>query len=334
MDRLERLRALMEVAERRSFSAAARALHISPAAMSRAIAALDQDLGVALLRRTTRQVSLTPEGATFLEECRHAIEKLDNVARVIRGGRAEPRGLLSVSAPVVFGRMHVLPIVTELLKVHRDLRVELLLTDRLVRLVDEGVDVAVRIADLTDSSLLGVRVGETRRVLVASPDYLAARGAPQSVAALSDHDLITFDAFAPNREWRFGPRSAVTFEPRLLTNSVEAAIAAAISGLGITRAFSYQVREHVAAGRLVEVLAECRPPPIPINLLFQANRQGSPNARAFIDAAKSGLRESLCWALPVSREAKKIAEYSQHYKSCAQPRKDSSSSLLQRSERR
>jgi DNA-binding transcriptional LysR family regulator len=292
MDRLERLRALIEVAERRSFSGAARALRTSPAAMSRAVAALEQELGVALLRRTTRHVSLTPEGAAFLEECRHAIEKLDNAARVIRGGNAEPRGLLSISAPIVFGRMHVLPIVTELLEVHHDLRVELMLTDRFARLVDEGVDVAVRIAELTDSSLLGVRVGETQRVLVASPDYLAAREMPQTLAALADHDLVAFDAFSPSGEWGFGSRS-VGFEPRLLTNSVETAIAAAISGLGITRTFCYQVCEHVAAGRLVEVLAQSRPPPVPISLLFQANRQGSPNVRAFVGAAKSGLRARL-----------------------------------------
>lgn len=292
MDRLERLRALIEVAERRSFSAAAQALRTSPAAMSRAVAALEQDLGVALLRRTTRHVSLTPEGAAFVEECRHAIERLDDAARVIRGGNTAPRGMLMISAPVVFGRMHVLPIVSELLEVHPDLRVELILTDRFARLVDEGIDVAVRIAELTDSSLLGVRVGETQRVLVASPDYLATRGTPEKVAALNDHDLVAFDSFAPNLEWRFGPRSAVGFEPRLLTNSVETAIAAAIAGLGITRAFCYQVRDHVAAGRLTEVLAEHRPPPVPISLLFQANRQSSPNVRAFIDAAKSGLQQN------------------------------------------
>jgi DNA-binding transcriptional LysR family regulator len=292
MDRLERLRALIDVAERRSFSAAARARRTSPAAMSRAVAALERDLGVALLRRTTRHVSLTPEGAAFLEECRHAIERLDDAARVIRGGNAEPRGLLVVSAPIVFGRMHVLPIVGELLKLHSDLRIELMLTDRFARLVDEGVDVAVRIAELTDSSLLSVRLAETRRVLVASPDYLTAHGMPETLAALADHDLIAFDAFAPNDEWRFERRSVVSFDSRLLTNSVEAAIAAAIAGLGITRAFCYQVREDVAAGRLKEILAERRPPPVPISLLFQANRQSSPNVRAFINAAKSGLRQS------------------------------------------
>ena len=292
MDRLERLRALIEIAERRSFSAAAQALRTSPAAMSRAVAALEEDLGAVLLRRTTRHVSLTAEGAAFLNECRQAIERLDDAARVIRGGNAEPRGLLVVSAPVVFGRMHVVPIVGALVAAHRELRVELMLTDRFARLVDEGVDVAVRIAELTDSSLLGARVGETQRVLVASPDYLAARGTPETVAALGDHDLLAFDTFAPNLQWRFGPRSAVSFEPRLLTNSVEAAIAAAIAGIGITRAFCYQVREHVAAGRLTEVLAEHRPAPVPISLLFQANRQGSPNVRAFINAAKTALQRT------------------------------------------
>jgi DNA-binding transcriptional LysR family regulator len=293
MDRLESLRALIDVAERHSFSAAARARRTSTAAMSRAIAALEQDLGVALLRRTTRHVSLTPEGAAFLEECRGAIEKLDDAARVIRGGNAEPRGLLVVSAPVVFGRMHVLPIIAELMNACRELRVELILTDRFVRFADEGVDVGVRIAELIDSSLLSVRVAETRRILVASPDYLATRGTPRTLAAVADHELIAFDAFAPNGEWRFGPRSAVRFEPRLLTNNVEAAIDAATAGLGIARVFCYQVREHITAGRLTEVLIEHEPAPVPISLLFQANRQGSPNVRAFIDATKSGLRQRL-----------------------------------------
>lgn len=293
MDRIERLRALIEVAERRSFSAAARALRASPAAMSRAVAALEGDLGVALLRRTTRHVSLTPEGAAFIEECRYAIERLDEAERVIRGGNTEPRGRLIVSAPIVFGRMHVLPIVAELLKVYPALCVELILTDRLARLAEEGVDVCVRIGELTDSSLLTVRVAETRRILVASPDYLIGHGAPETVAALADHDLIAFDALAPNGEWRFGPRSALRLDPRLRTSSVEAAIAAAIADVGIARVFSYQVREHIAAGRLSEILAERAPPPVSISLLFQANRQTSPNVRAFIDAVKSGLGRRL-----------------------------------------
>ena len=295
MDQIERLRVLIDVAERRSFSAAARARRMSAAAVSRAVAALERDLGVALLRRTTRHVALTPEGAAFVEESAHAIAMLDDAARSARGVSADPRGVLVVSAPVVFGRLHVLPIVAQLLKTHPELRIELMLTDRFIRLADEGVDVAVRIADLADSSMLSVRVAETRRVLVGSATYLAARGTPQDIGALRKHDLVAFDAFTPNGEWRFGSGSGslVRFEPRLLTNSIEAAIDAAVAGLGITRALGYQVRDHIVAGRLVEILAEHSPPPVPISLLFQANRQSSPNVRAFVEACKSGLRESV-----------------------------------------
>ena len=294
MDRLERIRVLIDVAERRSFSAAARARRTSAAAVSRAVAALELELGVALLRRTTRHVALTPEGAAFVEECGRAIDLLDDAARIARKN-AEPRGLLVVSAPVVFGKMHVLPIVAGLLKTHPGLRVELMLTDRFARLVDEGVDVAVRIADLADSSMTGVRVGETRRVLVASPAYVSARGTPRDIRSLADHDLIAFDSLAPNGEWRFGPnsRTAMRIQPRLLTDSVEAAIDAALAGLGVARAFHYQVRQHVAAGRLVELLPEHAPQPVPITLLFQANRQTSANVRAFVEASKSELQRSL-----------------------------------------
>lgn len=292
MDRLERLRVLIEIAERRSFSAAARARRTSAAAVSRAVAALEQELGVALFRRTTRHVALTPEGAAFVEESRHAIAMLDDAARVARGGSAEPRGRLVVTAPVVFGRMHVLPIVTELLETHPELRIELMLTDRFVRLTDEGADVAVRIADLADSSMVRVQVGETRRILVASPTYIAARGVPKDMQALRQHELLAFDAFAPNSEWRLGRGSGlvVRFEPRLLTNSMEAAIDASIAGVGIALVLGYQVREHINAGRLVEIRINDSPPSVPISLLFQANRQSSPNVRAFVEACKSKLR--------------------------------------------
>lgn len=290
MNRLEGIRAFIEVADRGSFVEAARARRMSAAAASRAIAALERELGVALLRRTTRSVSLTSEGAAYLEQCRHAIAVLDDAERALRGKNAEPGGLLVVTAPVVFGRMHILPITARLLRDHSALGIDLVLTDRIVRLADEGVDVAVRIADLTDSSLLGVRVGETKRVLVASPAYLADRGTPTESHALRNHDLIEFDS--PVGEWRFTERqhSKQRTEPRLRTNSIEAAIDAAVAGLGLTRVLCYQVREHLAAGRLVQVLAEQSPPPVPISLLFQANRQSSPNVRAFIDATKTELR--------------------------------------------
>ncbi len=293
MERLDSLRSFVAVAEKASFSEAARTLRISPTAVSRAVAALEKELGVALFRRTTRVVSLTPEGATYHERCRHALAELDDAARSLRGENAEPRGLLIVTAPVVFGRLHILPVVSRLLRRHPALNVRLTLTDRVVRLADEGVDIAVRIADLSDSSLRAVRVAETRRVLVASPRYLKRHGVPGNVAALHDHELIAFDNFALNSEWRLaGPGNpAIRFEPRLLTNSVEAAIDAAIDGLGITRALCYQVKQHVAAKQLSWVLPQHDSPGVPVTLLFQANRQRAPNVRAFIDAAKTALKD-------------------------------------------
>jgi DNA-binding transcriptional LysR family regulator len=288
MDRLEALKVFIAVADKASFAEAARSLRISPTAATRAIAALEETLGVALLRRTTRSVGLTVEGAAYLDRCRHALDELDDAARSLRGESAEPRGLLVITAPVMFGRMHIRPIVSRLLRAHPKLNGRLTLTDRVVRLVDEGIDIAVRISELSDSSLHVLRVGEVRRVLVASPHYLAARGMPPTITALHDHDLIAFDNFSRNNEWRFaGPAHAVVrVKPRLLTNSIDAAIEAAIDGLGIARTLSYQVMRHVADGRLALVLDDLAPPPSPVSILYQANRQRSANVRAFVAAAK------------------------------------------------
>jgi DNA-binding transcriptional LysR family regulator len=285
MDRFEALRTFVAVADHRSFAEAARRLRISPTAASRAIADLEKTLGVTLLRRTTRSVGLTPEGASYLERCRIALNELDDAERSLRGENAEPRGELIVTAPVVFGRMHILPIVTKLLRAHRQLDVHLILVDRVIRLVEEGIDVAVRIADLSDSSLHAIRVAEVRRVLVASPAYLAERDVPAQVSDLLKHDLIAFDSFALNSEWRFtkSGRPAIRCEPRLL-------IDAALDGLGIARALSYQVDAHVRAGRLRYVLPEFDPPGVPVSLLFQASRRGSPNVQALIAAAQEYFR--------------------------------------------
>jgi DNA-binding transcriptional LysR family regulator len=294
MDRLDRLRTFLEVADRASFAEAARARRISAAAASRAVASLEQELGVALLRRTTRHVALTPEGVEYLEHGRRALAELEDAARSLRGEDAEPRGLLVVTAPVVFGRMHILPVVTELLRRYPALKVRLSLTDRIVRMAEEGIDVAVRIADLSDSSLHAVRLTETKPVLVASPEYLGTRGVPGHVAALHDHHLLAFDNLTQAGEWRFGPArgGAVRFEPRLSTDNVEAAIEAAVAGAGIARALCYQVRDHVAAGRLAYVLLEQDQAPLPVTLLFQANRRRSPNVRALIAAAQQRFKSA------------------------------------------
>jgi DNA-binding transcriptional LysR family regulator len=293
MDRLDTLRLFAAVAEKGSFAEAARAGRVSPAAASRAIAELERELGVPLFRRTTRSVGLTSEGAAYLESVRTSLELLDEAGRSLRGADAEPRGEMVVTAPVVFGRLHILPLVTRLIDAHPGLNVRLMLMDRVVRLVDEGIDVAVRIADLSDSALHALRVAEVRRVLVASPAYLERHGAPANVAQLHDHALIAFDTFAANGEWRFGPqgRPAIHIAPRLTTNSVDAAIDAAIGGFGIARTLCYQVERHIRDGRLVYLLPELDPPPVPVSLVYLANRQASPNVRTLINEAKAYFRD-------------------------------------------
>ena len=282
------MRLFIGIAESLSFAEAARAQRISAAAASRAIAALEAEVRAPLLRRTTRAVALTQEGAFYLERARAALAELDAAARALIGEDADPQGSLMVSAPVVFGRMHVLPVIDTLLARYRALDVRLVLTDRVVRLVDEGIDVAVRIADLADSALHAVRLGEVRRVLVASPDYLARRGTPRRLTDLHDHCLVAFDGFAANDEWRFGiaEKASVKLSPRLRVNSIDAAIDSLLAGTGIGRLLSYQVDGLVKQGRLIEVLADQAPLPLPIHMVFQANRQRSPNVRAFIDEAR------------------------------------------------
>lgn len=288
MDRLEMLRTFVAVADQASFAEAARRLRVSPTAASRAVAALEQSLGTALLRRTTRSVRLTAEGALYLERCRTALADLDDAALALRGDGATPGGTLVVTAPVTFGRLHILPIATRLLREFPALRVELTLIDRVVRLVDEGIDVAVRIGDLSDSSLHALKVAEVRRVLVASPDYLAEYGTPANVPALHQHALISFTELERAHEWRFGSngKPAIRIEPRLTVNTADAAIAAAIDGIGIARVLSYQSRDAIAAGRLVSLLDDAAPPPVPVHLVYQANRRASVNVRALIDTAR------------------------------------------------
>ena len=289
MGRLEMLRTFVAVADHMSFAEAARRLRMSPTAASRAVAALEQSLGTALLSRTTRSVRLTDEGATYLERCRAALGDLDDAALALRGDGATPGGRLVITAPIAFGRLHILPIVIGLLGAHPKLDVELTLIDRVVRLVDEGIDVAVRIGDLSDSSLHALKVAEVRRVLVASPGYLAAHGAPKNVPALHGHALISFTELDRAHEWRFGPagKPAIRIDPRLTLNTADAAIAAAVDGAGIARVLSYQAIDAIAAGRLMTLLDGFAPPTVPVHLVYQANRRASVNVRSFIDSARA-----------------------------------------------
>lgn len=289
MDRFDRLRLFVIIADRGSFVAAARELRVSPSVASRAISALERELGTALFLRTTRTVRLTSEGATFLERCRRALAELDDARLEIEGGAAGPSGLLVLTAPTILGRMYVRPILAGILRDYPQLRLRLLLTDRLVRVAEEGVDVAIRVAELADSALLAVRLGTVRRTLVASPDYLARRGKPGTPAELVGHDLLLFEGFAPAGDLHLARTEApvAARNPRFDSNSVEAVLDAALDGCGIAQLINYQVDEAIATGRLVLLLEEYAPPPVPVSAVFPANRQGLPAVRAFLDAARA-----------------------------------------------
>lgn len=291
MDRLLTLEMFVAVASEGGFAAAARKLGSSPPAVTRGIAALEARLGTVLFHRSTRAVALTDEGAAFLEQARRILADLAGAERELRGATAEPRGQLYVTAPVMFGRLHVLPVVGALMAEHRELMVRMMLIDRNVRIVEEGIDVAVRIGALSDSGLKSVRIGWVRQMLVASPAYLARRGAPQTIAELAGHDLIgTMGPRAAGEwqlasgKWRLDPR------PRLVLNTVDGALAAAEAGLGIANLLSYQLADALAAGRLIALLAGEQPPALPVHLLFEPSRAGLPAVRAFVEAMKGRSR--------------------------------------------
>lgn len=285
------MRTYVAVATLGSFAEAARRLRLSPSAVTRSVADLEDRLGLTLLNRTTRSVKLTDRGRIYLESCRRILDDLDVAERQVRGEGAAPRGLLTISAPVMFGRLHVLPLVTGLLATFPELDVRLALSDRNAHLVDEGVDVAVRIGVLADSGMVAARLGAVSRVLVASPGYLARRGSPAMPSDLASHDIVAFEAIDATNDWRFGDE-AVRLAPRLVVNSADAAIAAAEQGAGVTRALSYQVQEAIAAGRLVPVLESFSADRLPVQALYPARRAASPNVTAFVKVARERFRDS------------------------------------------
>jgi DNA-binding transcriptional LysR family regulator len=287
MDRLGAMRIFVSVAKLGSFTEAARRLQLSPPVVTRSIAQLEDQLGLTLLLRTTRSLRLTEQGKLYLESCQQILQDVDSAERTARGENAEPRGTLKVAAPVVFGRLHVLPIVSGVLREHRDVTVELTLSDRNIRLVEEGVDVAIRIGELADSSLIAVKLGAVSRTVVASPVYLKERGVPKSPAELAGHDIIAFEGIGAGDQWRFHPGGKpVRLEPRLTVNSIDASIAAAEAGIGITRILAYQVRASVIAGRLTPILQQFAPLPSPVNAIYPARRIASANVAVFVKAAR------------------------------------------------
>ena len=287
MDRLDAMRIFVSVAKLGSFAGAARQLRLSPSVATRAVAQLEDQLGLMLFTRTTRSLRLTERGTIYLDSCQQIIEDLDGADKRVRGENAEPRGEMNVTAPIVFGRLHVLPIVNLLLERHPTLSIRLSLSDRNVHLIDDGIDVAVRIGELADSSLIAVKLGEVSRILVASPGYLKKNGMPKKPQDLTRHRIIAFDGIDTSHEWKFSPEGqAIRLAPRLTVTSADAAILAAEADGGIARTLSYQVRDSVSAGRLVTVLQKFAPPPVPVSAVYPARRIASAGVAAFVKAAR------------------------------------------------
>ncbi len=293
MDRFHLLGVYLAVADTGSFAGAARKLGLSPPAVTRAVNELEAHLGLRLLTRTTRVVRVTEPGVRYAEDARRILATLDEADESARGLHGAPRGRLVVTAPALFGAMHVTPIVVDYLRRHPETQVQALFLDRVVSLVDEDVDVAVRIGPLPDSSLQAVRVGQVRHLICAAPAYLKRHGTPRTAADLSDHTLITASALTPTADWRLRDGLAlrsVKVRPRLSTSANEAARAAALQGLGLVRLLSYQVADALVARLLKPVLEDLEPDPLPVHVVHHEGRHATRKVRAFLDLAVAALR--------------------------------------------
>ena len=286
MDRFDAISAFVMVADHKGFAPAARKLGLSTSAITRHVLALEERLGVRLLNRTTRAVSLTDAGLRFLERSRRILADLDEAEQMAESERGEPMGRLVLSAPHVFGRLHVAPLICDFMNLHHKLRAELMLSDRMVNLVEDGVDVAIRIGHLADSSDIARRVGAVRRVLVASPNYLTVAGVPATLEALRKHRLISFTALTAPHLWQFrqeGETVEIEVSPSYVSNSADAVIWHAAQGGGITMALSYQVTDHLRDGRLKLLLPEFEPAPYPVQFVYPSSRLLSLKVRAFLE---------------------------------------------------
>lgn len=293
MNRLESMSVFIAVVEAGSLSAAARQLGMPLATVSRKVAELEAHLKSRLLHRTTRQLSLTDVGASYLAACRRILEEIGEAERAATGEYAVPKGELTVTAPIVFGRLHIVPVVAEFLAQYPEISVNLMLTDRVVHLMEEQCDVAVRIGDLPDSSLKAVQVGKVRRVVCASPHYLQTHGEPTTPQALTDHSCITFEVLSSVGAWVFGAGKAqqtVPVHSRLSVNTADAAITAATLDVGVIRVLSYQVADAVQKGDLQVVLQPYESAALPISLVHKGQAPLPLKVRAFLDFVSPRLR--------------------------------------------
>jgi DNA-binding transcriptional LysR family regulator len=296
VDRFEAMTVFAAVAEAQGFSAASRRLGMPLATVSRKVSELEEQLGVQLLARSTRRVSLTDTGRQYFEACRRILDDVSEAERAASGEYRAPRGELIITTPIVFGRLHILPVVTEFLKAYAEVDVQMILVDRVVDMLDEHIDLALRIGELPDSSLIAVRIGEIGRVVCASPHYLGAHGVPAHPRELAGHDAITFAGLSSANEWSFATGGAVERFPvrsRLTVTTAEAALDAAIAGAGLTRVLSYQAAAAVRDGRLILLLRDFEPEPNPISLVYPSGRLVPLKLRAFLDFAVPRLKVRL-----------------------------------------
>ena len=296
MDRLEAMSALLAAVEAGSLSGASRKLGMPLATVSRKVSELEAHLRTRLVTRTSRRLILTDAGRSYIAACKRILDDIREAERAAAGEYSAPRGELIITAPIVFGRLHVLPVVLEFLKTYPEIDVRLTLADRIVNLQEDHVDLAVRIGELPDSSLVAMRVGSIGRVVCGSPAYFAERGTPKRPNELSKHDCITFNGLTSPEAWIFlsGKGTiSVAVHSRLIVNTAEAAIDAAITGLGITRVLSYQVADALRTGALLLALREFEPPPVPVSLVHAGQGRLALKLRAILDFAGPRLKARL-----------------------------------------
>jgi DNA-binding transcriptional LysR family regulator len=291
---------LLAAVDAGSLSAAARRLGLPLATVSRRVAELEAHLGARLLTRSSRRLTLTDAGRSYAAAAKRILEEVGEAERAAAGEYSAPKGELIVTAPIVFGRLHVLPVVMDFLRAYPEIAVRLVQVDRVIDLQENHVDLAVRIADLPDSSLIALRVGSIRRVVCASPAYFAARGTPRRPADLAAHDCVTFEGPIAPDIWAFASgetAATIPIRPRLIVNTAEAAVDAAVAGLGVTRVLSYQAAEALSAGTLALALQDFEPPPSPVSLVYAGQGLLPQKLRAFLDFAAPRLKARLA-ALP------------------------------------
>jgi DNA-binding transcriptional LysR family regulator len=296
MDRLESMSILLEVIDAGSLSGAGRRLGVPLATVSRKISDLEAHLKTRLLLRGNRRLELTDAGLAYVEACRRIVEEVNEAERAASGEYRSPTGELVITSPIVFGRQLLLPVITDFLRAFPEVSIRLVQVDRVVNLLEEHVDLAVRIGELPDSSLIATRVGLIRRVVCASPGYLSARGIPKTVEDLAAHDCIAFDAITIGNRWEFRQGKlirVVAIRSKLKVNTAETAVDAAIAGLGISRVLSYQIDRAVAAGALKVVLDGYESEALPVNLVYPSQRILPLKLRAFLDFAAPRLRAIL-----------------------------------------